>query len=178
MTSEQTVRQHLIRLLREPQAHLTFTQAVADFPIDQAGIRPEGCPHSAWELVEHIRIAQEDILHFSGALETTPRLGGSRENPEGYVPRKWPDDYWPASPAPAGKSEWQEAVAAVERDTAAFVRLLEDSERDLFTPFPWGEGQTLLREAMLIADHTSYHTGQIVLVRRLLTGETGSPRHP
>lgn len=166
--NDKSVRQHLVRFLTEPQAHVTLSEAVDGFPIDQAGVRPAGCPHSAWELLEHIRITQDDILRFSGGMDAVPRLTGSRELPKGYTPLSWPDDYWPESQAPSEISEWNRSVAAIESDTAAFIRMIEDPERDLFTPFPWGEGQTLLREAMLIGDHSAYHVGQLMLVRRII----------
>jgi hypothetical protein len=148
------LRQHLIRLLREAQAHITFADVVKDFPVDKAGMRPGGSPHSAWELLEHIRIAQDDIVRFSEGID--------------YVPLKWPDDYWPVSPAPRNRGEWDKSVAAVEADLERFVRLLEDLKRDLLQPFPWGDGQTLLREALLIADHNAYHVGQLMLIRRMI----------
>jgi DinB family protein len=153
--SDQALRQHLKRLLLEEHAHASLAAAVREFPIEKAGIRPGGAPHSAWELLEHIRIAQEDITRFS-------------QSSEGYVVLRFPDDYWPASPAPAGPKEWNRSVAAIEEDLARFLKLLDDPQRDLFQPFPWGEGQTLLREALLIADHNAYHVGQLMLVRRML----------
>ncbi|HET8548881.1 MAG TPA: DinB family protein, partial [Bryobacteraceae bacterium] len=134
--------------------------AVRDFPVERAGIRPAGSPHSAWELLEHLRIAQHDILCFS--------MG-----PEKYVELKWPDDYWPSSAGPSSAAEWGKSVAAVRRDLDSFIRLLRASERDLFEPFSWGTGQTLLREALLIADHNAYHLGQLVLIHRMLGKTAG-----
>jgi hypothetical protein len=99
-------------------------------------------------------LAQLDILEFSQSAD--------------YVPRNWPDDYWPKSPAPATAAEWTQSVRRVLKDRDAFIALLEDPKRDLYEPFPWGDGQTLLREALLIADHNAYHVGEIVLVRRIL----------
>ena len=121
-------------------------------PANKMGIRPEGSPHSAWELLEHIRMAQLDILEFSQS--------------EDYVPKKWPEDYWPKSPAPTGAAEWNQSVQSVLQDRDAFIELLK--QRDLYQPFAWGEGQTLLREALLIVDHNAYHVGEIVLLRRIL----------
>jgi hypothetical protein len=103
-------------------------------------------------LLEHLRLAQLDILEFSQSAK--------------YVARKWPDDYWPKSPAPASAAEWNQSVNSVLKDRDAFIALLE--ERDLYKPLPWGDGQTLLREALLIADHNAYHVGEIVLLRRIL----------
>ena len=141
-------------LLTEGNAHITFDDAVKDFPVDRAGVRPPGSPHSAWELLEHLRIAQADILLFS--------------HDKDYVEMKWPDDYWPSSPAPKNRAEWDASVESVRKDLARFIELLVDEQRDLFDPFPWGSGQTLLREALLIADHNAYHVGQLLLVRRMI----------
>ena len=155
MPNDSALRRHLVDLLHGGQAHVTFEVAVKKFPLDRIGIRPEGAPHSAWELLEHLRIAQHDILLFSKSAK--------------YTAPKWPDDYWAPSPAPKHKTEWAESIKACERDLAAFGKLLQDPKRDLYEPFPWGDGQTLLREALLIADHNAYHLGQLVLVRRLLS---------
>jgi hypothetical protein len=159
------LRKHLLELLAGGHAHVTFQDAVKGFPVEKAGIRPEGLPHSAWELLEHIRIALDDIARFSGVMDDRPR---GRELPKSYVALKWPDDYWPKSPAPGDAKQWNRSVAAVEEGVAAFARVIEDPQRDLFKPFPWGDGQTLLREALLIADHSAYHVGQLSLVRRLI----------
>jgi hypothetical protein len=155
MTHEASLRKHLIELLDGGSAHIRFADVVKDFPVDHAGIRPPGAPHSAWELLEHIRIAQHDILCFS-------------EDPEKYVELKWPEDYWPSSPAPASADEWNSSVAAIQKDAAALLKLVNDPARDLFEPFPWGSGQTLLREALLVADHNAYHLGQLLLVRQMI----------
>jgi hypothetical protein len=155
MTGDETLRKQLVQLLNGGEAHITFKDAVKDFPLKKAGIRPGGSPHSAWELVEHLRIALTDILQFSTSEKD-------------YVPLKWPKDYWPTSAAPRNDAHWNESVNTIERDLAAFMRLVTDAERDLFAPFPWGDGQTLLREALLVADHNAYHIGQLVLVRRML----------
>ena len=130
------------------------TPPVEGFPVDRAGIRPEGMPHSAWELLEHMRIAQHDILEFS-------RLSD-------HVSPDWPEGYWPASPAPAQESEWHASVQSFRDDRAVFERLIRDEAQNLYQTLPWGQGQTLLREALLIADHNSYHLGQLLLVRRAL----------
>jgi len=150
------LRKHLTQLLTEGQAHITFEDAVNNFPIDKAGIRPARSPHSAWELLEHIRIAQEDILHFS------------QDQASNYVPRKWPDDYWPKSAAPGNPEQWNNSAAAIQADRAAFLELINDDKRDLFQPFPWGDGQTLLRQALLIADHNAYHLGALAVMARIL----------
>lgn len=152
--SDSDLRTHLVRLLTERQAHVGFDDAVADLPADLRGFRPRAGSHTAWQLVEHLRIAQHDILEFS-------------RDPD-YVSPDWPSGYWPESEAPSSDSDWQESLSSFRRDLQEFVELIRDPANDLFLPFPWGDGQTLLREAMLIADHNAYHVGQLVLLRRLL----------
>lgn len=148
------MRVHLLELLRGGHAHASFNDAVRDFPVDRAGVRPSGLPHSGWELLEHLRIAQEDILRFSQSSE--------------WKSPKWPEGYWPKSQAPESERQWKASVTAFRNDLEAFERLVEDPAQDLYKPLAWGDGQTLLREALLIADHNSYHLGQLVLVRRAL----------
>ncbi len=162
------LRKHLLELLDGGGAHITFNGVVEGFPVAKAGIRPPGSPHSAWELLEHIRIALEDIVLYSGARDTVPLSEHSGDDPKGYVRLIWPGDYWPKTPAPASDADWHASVAAIERSMGEFTALIEDPERDLFQPFPWGDGQTLLREALVIADHNSYHLGQLLLVRRMV----------
>ena len=152
MDQDRALRDQLVKLLRSGEAHVTFQAALDHVTVEQAGAKPAGVPHSAWELLEHMRIAQKDILDFSRSAE--------------YEALNWPDDYWPSSPAPESAATWERAVQWFERDLDAFVELIRDPERDLYTPLPWGEGQTLLREALLIVDHNAYHLGQIVTVLR------------
>ena len=154
MRHDDELRKHLITLLRKSDAHAGFDKTVIGIPHAKMGVRPHGLPHSAWELLEHIRLAQRDILEFSESAA--------------YEARRFPDDYWPASPAPANAEAWEKSVQAILADRGAFIKLLQDPERDLYEPFPWGEGQTLLREALLIADHNAFHLGEIVMVRTLL----------
>ena len=154
LSGDADLRRHLIALLDSGNAHITFADAIKNFPFERAGIRPQGSPHSAWELLEHLRIAQADIVLFSHGKD--------------YVEPKWPDDYWPSSQAPKNRREWDASVESVRKDLARFIEMLKDEQRDLFQPFPWGDGQTLLREALLIADHNSYHLGQLMLVRRMI----------
>jgi hypothetical protein len=151
------LRKHLVAAIEGGNAHITFADAVKDFPVEHVGIRPNGSPHSAWELLEHMRIAQADIVRFS--------------NDKDYVEPKWPDDYWPSSPVPNSKREWDASVDSLRKNLAQFVEMLEDEKRNLFEPLSWGNGQTLLREALLIADHNSYHLGQLMLVRRMIESE-------
>jgi uncharacterized damage-inducible protein DinB len=154
MGDDSALRQQLTEMLEGGHAHATFEDAVEDFPAEQMGVRPPGIPHSAWELLEHMRIAQNDIVRFSQSAE--------------HVSPPFPKGYWPGSPAPQRRSQWDESVQAFQKDLAEFNEMLRNPANDLYKPFPWGEGQTLFREALLILDHNSYHLGQLVLVRRLL----------
>lgn len=149
------LRAHVLALLAGGQAHTTFEDAVADFPIMLRGAVPDGSPYSAWQLVEHLRIAQDDIVRFS-------------QNDDGaYTSPDWPSGYWPKSPSPPSVYDWDQTVSGYLRDRGILEAMVR-GPRDLLTPFPWGDGQTLLRQALLAADHSAYHIGQLVLVRRLL----------
>lgn len=150
------VRRQLVALLDGGQAHATFEDAVAGFPAELRGVVPQGLPYSGWQILEHMRITQRDILDFSA-----PPTGG-------YHGLKWPDQYWPKEPAPGSGGDWDRAVAAIQADRETFKRLIVRPETDLTKAFRWGTGQNLLREALLIADHTAYHVGELVVVRRLL----------
>ncbi|UII23624.1 DinB family protein [Fulvivirga ligni] len=154
MESDKPIITQLIKLLTEGNAHATFEQAVADLPEEYRGKRPDGLPYSVWELVEHIRIAQYDILDFS-------------INPN-YKEMVWPDDYWPENQALIDDAAWHSSIKQIQEDKKKFIAVISDPNADLYTPFKHGTGQNLLREALLIADHNSYHVGQIVLIRRLL----------
>ncbi|GAC1362912.1 MAG: DinB family protein [Acidobacteriaceae bacterium] len=150
------LRRQLMALLRGGQAHAGFEAAVKDFPVDLRARVPEGLPYSAWQLVEHLRIAQRDILNFSA-----PPTGG-------YHPLRWPEEYWPKSPEPPNAGAWEGCLAAIRSDLETFEALITRPEADLTKPFRWGDGQNLLREALLIADHTAYHVGELIVLRRLL----------
>ena len=154
MNHDEALRERLAALIESGHAHVPFDEAVADFPRKLQGSRPEGFPYSAWELLEHMRIAQWDILEFSrDPTHTSP---------------PWPEGYWPGSQEPPTKDAWEQSLKRIRADRQAMQDLIKDRDRDLFTPFAHGTGQDLLREALLIADHNAYHTGQIVLVRRAL----------
>ncbi len=155
MTSDALVKQ-LLAFLAGGQAHATFAAAVDNFPAELRGVVPDRLPYSAWQIVEHMRLAQKDVLDFSD-----PPAGGYQHLP-------WPEAYWPKSPEPPSVTAWDEAVAAIAADRKSFEALLTRSDVDLYAPFAWGDGQNLLREALLIADHNAYHTGELVVVRRLL----------
>ena len=154
MNTDQSLRKHLIELLDGAQAHATFNNVVEHFPAKQRGEIPKGLPHSGWMLLEHMRIAQWDILDFSRNAK--------------YKHMKWPEDYWPQTPAPPSPGAWEKSVQAFHEDLDAMKKLVQDANTDLFAKIPWGEGQTILREAMLVADHNSHHLGQLIDVRRLL----------
>src|SRR5438105_6354196 len=148
------LREHLLDLLRGGGAHLTFDKAIAGLPAELRGAKPSGVPHTPWRLLEHLRIAQWDILEFS-------------RNPA-HVSPPWPDGYWPRGDAPPDDHAWDRAVGAFRADLAAVCALVADPATDLFAPIPHGDGQTVLREALLVADHNAYHLGQLVVIRRLL----------
>jgi hypothetical protein len=152
--NERQLREQIVRLLTARQAHATLDDAVRGFPVRLAGKRPKGAEHTAWQLLEHIRIAQFDILDFC-------------RNPQ-YQERRFPDDYWPATASPPSAAAWRRSVLQARRDLAAMVRLVRDRRTDLFAAIPHGSGQNILREALLVADHNAYHVGQLVLLRRLL----------
>ena len=154
MDNDLTLRQHLVSLMTKPNAHVTFAHSIEGLAPELRAVRPAGVEHSVWELLEHLRIAQWDILDFSRNAA--------------YVEAKFPDDYWPASPVPMSEAAWKESVARFNSDLKAMCALVQDPATDLFAKIPWGNGQTILREAMLVADHNAYHVGQIVVVRRLL----------
>ena len=146
----------LVTLLNGGEAHATFDDAIKDFPAELRGKVPPNLPYSAWQLLEHMRLTQRDILDFSA-----PPTGG-------YQPLEWPEAYWPKSPEPPSAQAWDQAVAAIRKDREHFEALLQKPEADLFKPFRSGNGQNLLREALLIADHTAYHLGELIVLRRLL----------
>jgi hypothetical protein len=150
------LRKQLIDLLHGGQAHATFDDAVKDLPAKLRGTVPPNLPYSAWQLLEHLRISQRDILNFSA-----PPTGG-------YHPIQWPEDYWPKSPEPSTPHAWDQSIATIHSDLKHFIALIEDPKADLYKPFRWGDGQNLLREALLVADHAAYHLGELIVLRRLL----------
>src|SRR5215469_6730511 len=143
-----SLRQHLIELLNGGHAHATFDDAVKGLPPKLRGTKPANFPHSAWMILEHLRLAQLDILEFS-------------RNAKHHSP-KWPEGYWPKTEAPPNEEAWKESVEKFESDLKAMKDLVKDPKTDLFTKIPWGDGQTILREALLVADHNSYHVAQLV----------------
>ncbi len=154
MKESDALRQHVLDLLRSKNAHADFDAAVANFPSNLRGKKPPGAPHTAWQLVEHLRIAQWDILEFS-------------RNPK-HISPDWPKGYWPKTEKPPSAAAWNNSIRSFRADLIGMAKLVADKKSDLFVPIPHGDGQTLLREALLVADHNAYHVGQIVLLRRLL----------
>lgn len=154
MDHDALLRQHLIKLLTGSEAHVNFEAAVENFPVRARGKVPPGAEYSAWQLLEHLRLAQWDILDFSRNSK--------------YQHMKWPEDYWPKSPEPPNDEAWDQSVEKFLADRKAMCALVEDPATDLYAAIPHGEGQTILREALLTADHNAYHVGQLILVRRLL----------
>jgi hypothetical protein len=153
-TTIDPLRQHVINLLTKAEAHVDLESSLKDFPRELRGAKPEGAPYTPWQLLEHTRIAQWDILQFSIDAK--------------HVSPKWPEGYWPQTDAPPDSKAWDESVKQLLADLKAMGDLVGDPKRDLLAPIPHSDGQTLLREALLVADHNAYHLGQIVLLRRIL----------
>jgi DinB family protein len=153
-TEDRALRDQLVKFLRGGEAHADLKAVLDGFPAKARGVVPRGAQHSAWQELEHIRIALHDLLDFS----TNPN----------YVAPEWPKDYWPREAAPEDDAAWEASVRAVKKDVVDFEKLVGDPESNLYATIPWGDGQTLLREVLLAGQHTSYHLGQIVLLRRLL----------
>lgn len=154
MSAEAALREHLVSLLTGSHAHVSFEDAIKGLPVALRGKRPKGGLHSPWEIVEHLRIAQWDILQFS--------RDAKHKSPE------WPVGYWPRKAAPPDDKAWDRSVRAFRKDLKAMSSLIADETTDLVAKIPHGDGQTILREALLTADHNAYHIGELVLVRRLL----------
>jgi hypothetical protein len=153
-TGQRALRQQLAKVLGWGDAHVDWPQALAGLPPGLRGVRPDGAPHSPWQLLEHVRIAQWDILEFS-------------RNPK-HVSPEFPEGYWPNSAAPPSAAAWTKSVKAFFRDRKAFQKLVMNPKTDLLVRIPHGSGQTILREILLAADHNAHHLGQFILVRRLL----------
>lgn len=154
-TGNKAIVHTLKQLLNGGNAHVSIEKALENIPAGIRGEVPAGLPYSLWQLAEHIRIAQWDILEFC--------KHASHLSPE------WPDEYWPKETTPASNTQWEKTIKAISDDRKSFLQLLEAPDADLYTPFEHADdGQNLLREALLIADHTAYHTGEIIVLRRLL----------
>ena len=151
---DRSLRDHLVELLDGGHAHVTFKDAIADWPPELRGTKPPGQPFTPWRVLEHIRISQWDIVEFTKSAK--------------HVSPEWPAGYWPQSDAPPDAAAWDKSVAQVERDLREMARIVSDPKTDLYAKITHGTGQTVLREALVLADHNSYHLGQLVLLRRLL----------
>lgn len=152
--ADKALRQHLLYLLRGGGAHLDFEKTIADLPANLRGAKPAGVPFTPWTLLEHLRIAQWDILEFSRDTK--------------HVSPDWPRGYWPEGDAPPGEVAWEKSLATFRSDLRTMEKLVANPKTDLYAKIPHGDMQTILREALLVADHNAYHLGQLVLVRRLL----------
>ena len=151
---EKLLREHLVNLLSGRGAHVEWEASFSGVPPELRGVRPDGLPYSVWELLEHMRIAQWDILEFSRDAK--------------HVSPDWPAGYWPGAPAPPNAKAWDKSLKSFARDLEAMKKLVKSGKTDLFAKIPHGTGQTVLREALLIADHNAYHLGQVLTVRRIL----------
>jgi hypothetical protein len=154
MKDDKPLRQQLVKLLDWRDAHVGFGVVMKDWPVKLRGVRVVGVPYTAWQLLEHVRIAQWDILEFSRDAK--------------HISPEWPKGYWPEREVPPSATAWDKSIRAFRRDLKAMQILISDSQTNLLAPIPHGEGQTILREAVLVADHNAYHLGQLVLLRRLL----------
>jgi hypothetical protein len=156
MNGDQTqiLRDHLLELLKGGHGHATFDKAIEGLPADLRGAKAPGLPHTVWQLVEHLRIAQWDILEFS--------------RDKNHLSPDWPKGYWPETTSPPDDAAWEKSVESFRKDLQAMQDLVADPNTDLYAKLPWGDGQTVLREAMLVADHNAYHVAQIVSVRQVL----------
>ena len=151
---DQALRQHLVYLLSDGGAHAKFEDVIKNFPANLRGKKAENFPHTAWMLLEHMRIAQWDILEFSRNRK--------------HVSPQWPEGHWPKTEAPPSAAAWTESIQSFRKDLKAMEDLVSNPKTDLYAQIPWGDGQTVLREAMLVADHNAYHLGQLVTLSRLL----------
>ena len=149
---DKSLRDHLLYLLKAGGAHISFDDAMGDWTLQLAGVKVMSFPHTAWMLLEHMRLAQWDILDFSRNSK--------------HVSPPWPEGYWPASEAPPDEKAWTASMAAFKKDLRTMERFVSDRRVDLYAPIPWGDGQTILREALLLADHNAYHLGQLVMLRK------------
>lgn len=151
---DNALRDHLVYLLNGGGAHVGYDQATKGIPNELRGKAPRGLPYSPWQIVEHLRLAQWDILEFS--------------RDRNHVSPEWPAGYWPHDVAPPSEAAWRRSLADFRRDLKAMEELVRDPGTNLYARIPWGDGQTVLREALLTADHNAYHVGELVVVRRLL----------
>jgi DinB superfamily len=155
--NDKSLRDHLLSLLSGGNAHITFDDFVKDFPADKCGERVDGLPYTAWQVLEHMRIAQWDIMEFTRDAN--------------HVSPKWPEGYWPPQNENGDADAWKDSVAEFQKDLKEMQDVIADAATDLFAKIPHGSGQTVLREALLLADHNSYHLGVLLAISRLLTAK-------
>src|ERR1700722_1220776 len=148
------LREHVLYLLDDGGAHAKFNDAVKDMPEELRGVKPDRLPHSAWMLLEHLRIAQWDILEFSRNSK--------------HASPKWPEGYWPKTQVPPNAAAWNKSIKQFLKDLKAMQDLVANTKTDLYARIPWGDSQTILRQALLLADHNAYHVAQLIDVRRLV----------
>lgn len=153
-SQDSSIRQHVLYVLKGGGAHAKFEDVIKDFPAKLRGQKVSGVPYTAWMVLEHMRIAQWDILEFS-------------RNPK-HVSPNWPEGHWPKSEAPPTAGAWSASIKQFQKDMKTMQALVANPKTDLYARLPWGDGQTVLREALLVADHNAYHLGQLVTLRRLL----------
>jgi hypothetical protein len=158
MTEDKILRERLVYVLQGKGAHITFDKVLPDFPKPLQGKKLDGAPYSPWQLLEHIRIAQWDILEFS-------------RNPD-HVSPDWPEGYWPEEEAPPNQNAWEKSVEKINKDLKEMQQLVTNPETDLYARLPHGTGQNILREALLVADHNAYHLGQLVLLKKIYDAKT------
>lgn len=151
---KEALRERLIELLNGGSAHIRFDKAVKEWPVELRGHKPQNAAHTPWEVLEHMRLCQWDILEFS-------------RDPHHKSP-PFPEGYWPETPTPPLPESWDRSIAQFKLDLDAMKALVAQSDVDLLAPLPWGDGQDLMREAMLLADHNAYHLGELMTLRRLL----------
>ncbi|MGC1783292.1 MAG: DinB family protein [Acidobacteriaceae bacterium] len=151
---DHAIREELLAFLKGGHAHATLDDAVKEFPSSLYAKKPKGTPHNAWQQLEHIRITLHDLVEFC----TNPN----------YSAVKWPEEYWPRNESPASSEEWDASVKGLHKNLRAFEKIIQDPNVNLYAKIPWGDGQTILREALLAIDHTSYHVGQLIMLRKQL----------
>ena len=145
---------NLSDLLNKGNAHASLDEALQGIHFDLLGKKIPGLPYSLWQLADHIRITQWDIVEFS--------------RNEKHVSPEWPEGYWPSEIKPASQATWEKCVEQIKSDRASFIELLSNAGDEIYTPLAHGDGQSLLKEALVLADHNSYHAGQIIMLRRML----------
>lgn len=155
MSADKIVREQLLALLRGGNAHLSFDQAVADFPMDQINTEPPNVPYTPWHLLEHLRLAQWDILEFI-------------RNPD-HISPSWPEGYWPTRDERADEIRWQKTIGYFQTDLKALQDLVADQQTDLYAELPHAPGYNILREILVVADHNAYHIGEFAILRQVMS---------